>query len=604
MLNQIKPYRFYPFIFANMKKNKKYLFLMLLMLFSSIILKAQFNFTENNYPATATEIKGCAPFTVNFTKCTTCGNVIYQFADNLPISGSNVSTFTYTTPGLYSVTMFYDAGMGVSGSVKKINYVRVLPTPALSLTLARCNGRQVVLTVQNAGYDSYEADFGDQTPAVFTPIALNTPFTKIYPIITNPTGPVYTVKVSGRYNLGRIDGGKCGKDSILTIRTYQTLTELNTAGEIGMSIAITSKPKSICEGVIDLNFNGFKKDLLFELFISEDNAPRTLIKTWQDTTSVGISRSIPKLNTLLKKYDFYLKVTDKCGNFITLMQGISATTTAPIEVKKLNSTIENNKIKLSWEATGSSFEDLKTYQILKNNVKTATTQNLVFEEDFITNNANPIISVPSCYKITNMASCGFVALFSSETCPILLKVVRNSEDVFAPRIITWTAYKNSNNEQVNYKLQKINVAGTVYEEISLNNSLNYIDSAEDLENQIITYKIVGTTISTTAVSAFASSSNIVNIDRKYKMQFPTAFTPNNDKLNDTFVPKGFFVKKYSMLIFDENNQKIFDTKSFTEGWNGERNGVPLPPSVYVYVCEIEDFLGNSFSYRGTLTLIR
>lgn len=570
------------------------------MLFSNNILKAQFNFTENNYPPTATEIKGCAPFTVNFTKCATCGNVLYQFADNLPISGANVSTFTYITPGLYSVTMFYDAGAGQSGSVKKTNYVRVLARPALSLTLLRCNGRQAVLTVQNTGYDNYEADFGDQTPAIFSPIAVNNPTTHVYPLVTNPAGPIYTIRVSGTYNIGRIDGATCRKDSIITLRVYQTLTELNNIGEIGMQIATSSKPKSICDGVIDLNFNGFKKDLLFELFISEDNAPQTLLKTWQDTTSVAITRSFSKLNTLLKSYTFYLKVTDKCNNTITIQSGVSATTTAPIEVKKVNSTIENNKIKLSWDATGSNFDDLKTYQILKNNIKAASTQNVTFEEDFISTNVS--IPVSNCYKITNVATCGFVALFSGATCPIVLTVTQASQDIISPRILTWTAYKNSNNESVSYKLQKIDVNGTVYEEISLNNALTYTDNSEDLENQIITYKITGTTSNPT--TPFVSSSNTVNVERKYKMQFPTAFTPNNDNLNDTFTPKGFFVKTYSMFIFDENNQKIFDTKLFSESWNGERNGVQLPPSVYVYVCKIEDYLGNFFTYKGTLTLIR
>ncbi len=582
----------------------KITFICLLLLFSSTILKAQFNFTENNYPATATEIKGCAPFTVTFTKCATCGTVVYQFADNLPIAGTNVSTFTYPNPGLYSVTMFYDAGVGQSGSIKKTNYVRVLPTPALSLTLVRCAGKQVVLTVQNVGYDSYEADFGDQTPAVFTPIVANVPFTKIYPTITNPLGPVYTVKVSGTYNIGRIDGARCRKDSIMTIRTYQTLTELNTANEIGMQTASTSKPKSICDGVIDLNFSGFKKDLLFELFVSEDNAPRTLLKTWQDTTSVAITRSFSKLNTLLKSYDFYLKITDKCNNTITLSSSIGATTTAPLEVKKLNSTIENNKIKLSWDATGSSFDDLKTYQILKNNVKTQTTTNITFEEDFITNNVgnNSSNNISNCYKITNVATCGFVALFSGATCPIILNVSTSSQDVLSARILTWTAYKNSDNNTISYKLQKINNLGVVYEEISVGKALTYTDNLPDLENQIITYKVIGTT--SNATTPFVSSSNTVFVERKYKMQFPTAFTPNNDNLNDTFEPKGFFVKTFSMLIFDENNQKIFDTKLFSEGWNGERNGIQMPPSVYVYVCEIEDYLGNLFTYKGTLTLIR
>jgi gliding motility-associated-like protein len=89
---------------------------------------------------------------------------------------------------------------------------------------------------------------------------------------------------------------------------------------------------------------------------------------------------------------------------------------------------------------------------------------------------------------------------------------------------------------------------------------------------------------------------------------PNAFTPNNDGLNDDFIPVGYFegIKSYSFTIWNRWGDRIFDTNDYSIGWNGQRNntGEPSPPGVYAYIIDYIDALGESKLIKGHCTLIR
>lgn len=89
---------------------------------------------------------------------------------------------------------------------------------------------------------------------------------------------------------------------------------------------------------------------------------------------------------------------------------------------------------------------------------------------------------------------------------------------------------------------------------------------------------------------------------------PNAFTPNNDGLNDDFVPVGNFVgiRSYHFTIWNRWGDRIFSTQDYTQGWNGQRNnnGEHSPPGVYAYLIEYIDALGENKNVKGHCTLIR
>ncbi len=89
---------------------------------------------------------------------------------------------------------------------------------------------------------------------------------------------------------------------------------------------------------------------------------------------------------------------------------------------------------------------------------------------------------------------------------------------------------------------------------------------------------------------------------------PNAFTPNNDGLNDDFVPVGIFlgIQSYTMTIWNRWGDKIYTTTDFSSGWNGQRNntGATAPPGVYVYVVNYVNPKGEPITLKGHCTLLR
>ncbi|WP_343704399.1 PKD domain-containing protein [Chitinophaga sp.] len=86
---------------------------------------------------------------------------------------------------------------------------------------------------------------------------------------------------------------------------------------------------------------------------------------------------------------------------------------------------------------------------------------------------------------------------------------------------------------------------------------------------------------------------------------PTAFTPNNDGLNDRFrvvapgVPQLDFFR-----VWDRWGREIFSARSLEQYWDGTLNGRPAAAGTYVWMVQGVDYEGRRFSHQGTVTLIR
>jgi len=87
---------------------------------------------------------------------------------------------------------------------------------------------------------------------------------------------------------------------------------------------------------------------------------------------------------------------------------------------------------------------------------------------------------------------------------------------------------------------------------------------------------------------------------------PTAFTPNNDGLNDFFRPVGVSVSRFNMRIFDRWGTMIFETDNISDGWDGSTKGYVNEPGVYSYLIhyEVVEAPGEMKKVAGTFTLVR
>jgi len=87
---------------------------------------------------------------------------------------------------------------------------------------------------------------------------------------------------------------------------------------------------------------------------------------------------------------------------------------------------------------------------------------------------------------------------------------------------------------------------------------------------------------------------------------PTAFTPNNDGLNDFFRPHNALkADQYQFKVYNRWGQLVFSSRNWQEKWDGRINGQIQPTGVYVWMLSYthRDTKQPVFK-KGTVTLIR
>lgn len=85
---------------------------------------------------------------------------------------------------------------------------------------------------------------------------------------------------------------------------------------------------------------------------------------------------------------------------------------------------------------------------------------------------------------------------------------------------------------------------------------------------------------------------------------PNAFTPLSGDVNSVVYVKGFGIAKMQFTIWNRWGQKVFETNSTSQGWDGKVKGAVQPMDVYVYTLNIEFFDGTKTTKKGDITLIR
>jgi gliding motility-associated-like protein len=91
----------------------------------------------------------------------------------------------------------------------------------------------------------------------------------------------------------------------------------------------------------------------------------------------------------------------------------------------------------------------------------------------------------------------------------------------------------------------------------------------------------------------------------FPVYMPTAFTPNNDGLNDVYrVPPENRNHLVSLDIYNRWGQLIFSGSNINVGWDGTLKGIPQASDVFVYKLRMRGLTGKDFRTSGRFTLIR
>ena len=86
------------------------------------------------------------------------------------------------------------------------------------------------------------------------------------------------------------------------------------------------------------------------------------------------------------------------------------------------------------------------------------------------------------------------------------------------------------------------------------------------------------------------------------LDIPTGFTPNDDKVNDTWeIDNLNRYENYQIAVYSRTGQMIFESESYLKEWDGRYNGELVPAGNYYYLININKF---EKVYKGTVFVLR
>lgn len=104
-----------------------------------------------------------------------------------------------------------------------------------------------------------------------------------------------------------------------------------------------------------------------------------------------------------------------------------------------------------------------------------------------------------------------------------------------------------------------------------------------------------------------SITKTINVIGELTLYVPNAFTPNDDGVNDIFIPiiNGERDNTYLFSVYNRWGEEIFRSEDLNTGWNGKHAGVKSPSGIYTWRVYAKSEYGvESVVVSGLVTLLR
>ena len=107
-------------------------------------------------------------------------------------------------------------------------------------------------------------------------------------------------------------------------------------------------------------------------------------------------------------------------------------------------------------------------------------------------------------------------------------------------------------------------------------------------------------------ACFDTSTAFLKVANNCRIAVPSAFTPNNDGLNDYLYPlNAYKASNLTFTIFNRQGNQLFSTKDRTFKWDGTFKGEQQSIGVYMWRLQYTDAdTGKQFFSKGTTVLLR
>lgn len=125
-------------------------------------------------------------------------------------------------------------------------------------------------------------------------------------------------------------------------------------------------------------------------------------------------------------------------------------------------------------------------------------------------------------------------------------------------------------------------------------------------NNIETDYMIKLVATNSTIGCSDSLSKKIKVLKNCFIAVPTAFTPDNDGLNDFLYPANALkADNLEFKVFNRWGQLVFSSRNWRDKWNGKINGIEQNSGVYVWFLNYTHHdTGKKVFQKGTTTLIR
>lgn len=136
---------------------------------------------------------------------------------------------------------------------------------------------------------------------------------------------------------------------------------------------------------------------------------------------------------------------------------------------------------------------------------------------------------------------------------------------------------------------------------------NYVWNDGEKVGQEVTFNPIETTeytVQDTTLCGAPSGTFTVEVLKDPVLFVPDAFSPNGDGNNDVLDVQGKGIDSIHLMIYSRWGQRVFETETMDEKWDGTINGKMLDNGVFVYVVKAVTSCNSEIEDQGKIVLIK
>jgi gliding motility-associated-like protein len=641
--------------------NKLYITILLYLVYQ--ISYGQGNFESENGLFTANYLKGCVGSTITVTPQITTGTYFFCFAgDPTNVGSSNNrncfndqanqvdrNSFTYTTPGSYTILAFRQL---TNSQEFDSLHIEIIDPQLPSFSTVNCGGTiSFELNTVEESFDFYTLDFGDGS--TITEYSINA-----FPINHDyaDNNASYAINVTARLDNSGLNN--CDNNSLnYTIipadlqEDEGVISAIRLDSETSFSIDYVLNANQNYYLQLKENFNGSYRNRAFisrqttgtftftaldlansfycariiavsqcdnsELLSNEVctilfkpaatgtgnfidwNSAQFITTILYKNGEAIFTGSAPYLdeNVLCGQTDsYYIEAVDENGinqqSFVEDVTAIFGNPTAGIEQISLN-TLSDTEVVISWNTpAGLQPEKYIIYKQRPGNGAffpiDSTRSNDYTDEgiDFTTK----IFT----YGISYTNSCGGESILQNEASNILLDLSMTDNTIS----LKWNGYTGYAALFDRYIVQQYDA------QMNLINSYNVTDTTFTLNTAMSDIQKFNFQVEAYSTSGAISYSNIISYKIPTTFFVPTAFSPDGNGLNEEIRILGKFIDQVEFSIYNRWGNLMFKSSELGIGWDGYLQNREAPEGTYSYIVTVVDQYNETYTKSGVFNLIR